>query len=99
MRGPLIASHKARWHSPAFPGAYAIVEGGKVRRVTVGERSDVKLVEGIGTGATEAAVRAAFPGFREEPHKYGAAPAKYLDEARHDLVAGHRQVAGPGSHD
>lgn len=64
--------------SPDFPGAYAIVEGGEVRRITLGERSDVKLAEGIGTGATEAEVRAAFPGFREEPHKYVEAPAKYL---------------------
>ena len=64
--------------SPDFPGVYAIVEGGKVRRITVGERSGVKLIEGIGVGATEAQVRAAFPGFREQPHKYVEAPAKYL---------------------
>lgn len=64
--------------SPDFPGVYAIVEGGKVRRISVGQRSTVKLIEGIGAGATEAEVRAAFPGFRSEPHKYEAAPAKYL---------------------
>jgi hypothetical protein len=64
--------------SPDFPGVHAIVEDGKVRRITIGERSNVKLAEGIGTGATEAAVRAAFPGFREAPHEYGEAPAKYL---------------------
>lgn len=64
--------------SPDFPGTYAIVTGGKVRRITVGERSNIKLVEGIGTGATEAAVRAGFPGFRAEPHQYVEAPAKYL---------------------
>jgi hypothetical protein len=38
----------------------------------------VKLAEGMGVGATEAEVRAAFPGFREEPHKYVEPPAKYL---------------------
>lgn len=64
--------------SPDHPGVYAIVEGGKVRRITVGQRSDVKLVEGIGVGSSEAEVRATFPGFREEAHKYEAAPAKYL---------------------
>ena len=64
--------------SPDFPGTYAIVEGGKVRRITVGERSGVKLVEGIGVGAPEARVRAAFPGFRQEPHEYVEPPAKYL---------------------
>ncbi|MFD1106739.1 hypothetical protein [Sphingobium olei] len=64
--------------SPAYPGVYAIVGGGKVRRITVGTRSDVKLVEGIGVGSSEADVVGAFPGFRSEPHKYEEAPAKYL---------------------
>ena len=77
-RGAQIPGGCSTISSPDFPGTDAIVEGGKVRRITVGERSDVKLVEGIGTGATEAAVRAAFPGFRKEPHKYIAAPGKYL---------------------
>ncbi len=77
-RGAQISDACSTVSSPEFPGVYAIVVGGKVRRVTVGERSDVELVEGIGTGATEAAVRAAFPGFREAPHEYSEAPAKYL---------------------
>lgn len=64
--------------SPDYPGVYAIVERGKVQRITVGQRSDVKLVEGIGTGSTEADVNKWFAGFRAEPHKYEAAPAKYL---------------------
>jgi hypothetical protein len=64
--------------SPDYPGVYAIVEGGKVRRITVGARSDVKLIEGIGVGSSEADVVGAFPGFRSEPHKYEEAPAKYL---------------------
>ncbi len=78
-RGAQIPDSNCRTiSSPDFPGAYAIVEDGLVRRITIGERSDVKLAEGIGTGATEAEVRAAFPGFRESPHKYVEAPAKYL---------------------
>lgn len=64
--------------SPDYPGVYAIAEGGKVRRVTLGERSVVTLIEGIGVGATEAEARAAFPGFRETPHEYVDAPGKYL---------------------
>ena len=64
--------------SSEYPGAYAIVEGGAVRRVSVGQRSDVKLIEGIGAGASEAEVKAAFPGFVETPHKYVEAPGKYL---------------------
>ena len=38
----------------------------------------MKLVEGLGVGAAEAEVRAAFPGFREERHEYVDPPAKYL---------------------
>ena len=64
--------------SPDYPGVYAIVEGGKVQRITVGQRSDVKLVEGIGVGSTEQDVKKWFAGFREEPHKYEDKPAKYL---------------------
>ena len=64
--------------SPDYPGVYAIVENGKVQRITAGERSDVKLAEGLGVGATEKDVKKWFAGFREEPHKYEGAPAKYL---------------------
>jgi hypothetical protein len=61
-----------------YQGVHAIVEDGEVRRITIGEQSEVKLTEGIGTGSSEAAVREAFSGFREEPHKYVQSPAKYL---------------------
>src|SRR5690606_29026184 len=54
--------------SPDYPGVYAIVEDGRVRRISAGQRSAVALAEGIGAGAGEAAVREAFPGLREEPH-------------------------------
>ncbi|OYY79625.1 MAG: hypothetical protein B7Y43_00695 [Sphingomonas sp. 28-62-20] len=64
--------------SPDYPGVYAIVEGGKVRRISVGARSDVKLREGIGVGATEKQVMDVFGGFRATPHKYEDAPAKYI---------------------
>lgn len=63
--------------SPDYPGAYAIVEGGKVRRISIGQRSQVSLVEGIGIGATEAEVLQYFP-FPATPHKYVDAPGKYL---------------------
>ncbi len=64
--------------SPAYPGVYGMAVDGKVQRITVGKRSDVTLAEGIGTGATEKQVKQWFAGFREEPHKYESAPAKYL---------------------
>lgn len=64
--------------SPDYPGVYAIVTDGKVQRITAGQNSDVKLVEGIGVGATEDDVRKWFAGFRSTPHKYVEAPAKYL---------------------
>ncbi|MDR7101390.1 hypothetical protein [Croceicoccus sp. BE223] len=58
------------YKSDAYPGVYAIVENGAVRRITAGQGSDVTFVEGIGVGATRAQVDGSFPGFRETPHKY-----------------------------
>lgn len=72
------------YSSPAHLGVYAIVEGGTLRRVTVGRGSRIKLVEGIGIGATEKEVLAAFPGFKSDPHTYVAAPAKYLTQPEND---------------
>lgn len=63
--------------SPKYPGVYAIAEQGKVRRISVGERSDVRTIEGIGFGSSRAQVDGAFPGFREAPHKY-VEGGKYL---------------------
>ena len=45
-RGAQISDLCRTISSPDFPGVYAIVEGDRVRRITVGERSDVKLAEG-----------------------------------------------------
>lgn len=66
--------------SPDYPGVYAMTIDGELRRITVSDDSEVSLVEGIGTGATEAEVRNAFPSFKESPHKYLAAPGKYLTQ-------------------
>ncbi|UYV16682.1 hypothetical protein [Porphyrobacter sp. ULC335] len=77
-RGAQVPGSCTTITSPEFPGVYAIVEARKVQRVTVGGQSEVKLREGIGVGTPEAEVRAAFPNFREEPHKYVESPAKYL---------------------
>lgn len=63
--------------SPDYDGAYAIVEGGKVRRISIGKGSKVKLIEGIGPGATEAEVKDYFA-FPATPHHYIDAPGKYL---------------------
>lgn len=79
-RGAQVPGGCTTVSSPDYPGVYAIVEGEQVRRITVGERSDVKLAEGVGVGATESEVLTAFPGFRSEPHKYVSAPAKYLTQ-------------------
>ena len=86
-RGAQISDSCRTVSSPDFPGVYAIVEDGKVRRITVGGRSDVVLVEGIGVGASEAEVEQAFPGFRASPHEYEDAPAKYLTAPNADSGA------------
>ncbi|PKB19115.1 hypothetical protein B0I00_1343 [Novosphingobium kunmingense] len=72
------------YSSPDYPGVYALAEGGTVRRISVGGTSTVKLVEGVGIGSSEADVLKSFPGFRSEPHKYVAAPAKYLTQPGND---------------
>lgn len=79
-RGAQIGDTCRTVSSPRYPGIYAITAGknGPVRRITIGQRSDIKLVEGIGVGAREQDVLAAFPGFRASPHKYIAAPGKDL---------------------
>jgi len=77
-RGAQISEECRTVSSPRYPGVYAIVTGDKVRRITLGQRSTVLLAEGIGPGASESEVTTRFPGFREEPHAYSGAPAKYL---------------------
>ena len=77
-RGAQVSDACRTMTSPLYPGVYAIAEGGAVRRISAGKRSTIKLAEGLGVGATEAEVKKWFPSFRIEPHKYEAAPAKYL---------------------
>jgi len=77
-RGAQIGGECRTVSSPDYPGVYGMVIDGKLRRITVGQRSDVTLVEGIGVGSTERDVAQWFAGFRAEPHKYEPAPAKYL---------------------
>lgn len=72
------------YSSPEYPGVYAIVEDGAVRRVTVQRDSTVKLVEGIGVDAIEKDVLSAFPGFVASPHTYVEAPAKYVQQPGSD---------------
>lgn len=84
LRGAQASDSCLIYSSPAHPGVYAIVEEGTLRRVTVDRGSRVKLVEGIGVGATEKEVLAAFPGFKSDPHTYVAAPAKYLTQPGDD---------------
>lgn len=76
--GQIPGSNCRTMSSPDYPGVYAIVQDGAVRRITAGQRSTVKLAEGISVGATEKQVLADFAGFRSTPHKYVEAPAKYL---------------------
>lgn len=83
-RGAQISDGCTTISAPDWPGAYAIVEENVVRRITVSNKSEAKLLEGIGPGSTEAQVRAAFPSFVAEPHKYVDAPAKYLTQPGND---------------
>lgn len=58
---------------------YAMTDGKVVARVTAMKGSKVQTAKGIAVGASEAAVRKAYPDAVPSPHKYVEAPAKYLD--------------------
>lgn len=66
------------YNSPDWPGAYAIVENGKVQRITLMRDAKARLASGIAVGADEAQVLKAYPGLREDLHAYVEPPAKYL---------------------
>lgn len=83
-RGAQVSDGCTTLSAPDWPGAYAIVEEGVVRRITVSDESRAKLIEGIGPESTEAQVRKAFPSFVAESHKYVDAPAKYLTQPGDD---------------
>ena len=56
---------------------YMVVDG-RVSRVTAHLNSKARTDRGLGLGATEAAVRAAYPRLQVEPHHYIGEPARYL---------------------
>ena len=84
LRGAQASDVCLLYSATEYPGVYAIVEQGQVRRITVARDSTVRLVEGIGVGSTEEEVRAAFPGFVASPHQYVEAPGKYLQQPGSD---------------
>jgi hypothetical protein len=70
-----IETHAGR----GWGGMWFMFEGGRLSRISVAERSRVTTPRGIGIGATEAAVRRAYPaGLVAEPHEYQSPPARYL---------------------
>ena len=78
-RGVQISDTCRTVSSPGYPGVYAIVEESRVRRITLGRGSRVRLLlKGVGVGASEAEVRRAYPDLREDAHAYVDPPAKYL---------------------
>ncbi len=85
IRGAQIPGSTCKtYSSPAYPGVYALIENGDVRRISVVGPSKIQLVEGIGVGSSEGEVLKAFPGFVSSPHQYVAAPAKYLTQPGSD---------------
>ena len=64
--------------SPAYPDVYVMTDGTTVRRITLMRDTPVRTSRGIGTGASEAEVRAAYPQLAETLHDYVGPPAKNL---------------------
>lgn len=61
------------------PDMYVMIEEEELTRVTVRGANTLKTDKGLGLGATEAQVIAAYgPELKVLPHKYEAAPAHYL---------------------
>lgn len=80
VRGAQVSETCETASSPEFPGAYALLIDGEVHRISISIDSDVRLIEGVGPGSTEADVLSTFPSFVATPHKYVEAPGKYLTQ-------------------
>ena len=62
-----------------LPGVHFMFVDRLLSRISLGRPSRITTPRGIGAGATEAQVRAAYGrGLRSEPHQYEDAPARYL---------------------
>ena len=62
-----------------YPDLFFMFENGRLSRISLGERSRVTTLRGIGIGATAAQVRRAYGrGLRAETHTYIGRPGEYL---------------------
>jgi hypothetical protein len=76
---PRISDECHMYRDPNLPGVWIMTDGEDVvQRVAVLAPSTLETGAGIGIGAGEAAVRAAYPGLRAEPNEHAEAPAKDL---------------------
>lgn len=90
-------SESCQTYSDKPRSLYVMTDGKVVARITAMKGSPVKTAKGIAVGASEAAVRKAYPDARAEPHKYSEAPAKYLDWRPGDGTRGLRfEIDGEG---
>ena len=63
----------------AYPDMWFLFEGGKLSRISIGEKIRITTPRGIGIGATADQVRKSYPGgLVAEPHYYLGLPAEYL---------------------
>ncbi|HEX8653755.1 MAG TPA: hypothetical protein VF693_00835 [Allosphingosinicella sp.] len=70
-----IVAHSAR----GWSGMWFMFEQGRLSRVSISARSRVTTPRGVGVGASETAVRRAYPrGLQVEPHHYEGLPGRYL---------------------
>lgn len=72
-------SDTCRTYSDPQRRLYAMTDGEVVMRITAMRDSLLETERGIAVGASEAAVRKAYPEAVEQPHQYVEAPGKYLD--------------------
>lgn len=84
--------------SPEWPGVVAMIEAGKLSRVTLSRGSVFRTAKGIDVGASERVVRLSYPQLETQPHKYEPAPAKDMYDWQQKGVSGMRfEVAVSGT--
>lgn len=78
---------------PPYPGVYLMVIDGRLARIDIGQKSDIKTAKGVSVGGTQASVLAAYgSGVAIEPAAYYPGLGRYLTVLSPDKRYGIRFV-------
>lgn len=87
------------FHPPRLPdGVFVMLQDGLLTRISVREPSTIQTDRGFGVGATVDSIVSAYGGaVQSEPHKYQAAPARYVTAWTRPRPAGETYVTHAGA--